>query len=204
MKTIVITGPSGSGKSFLSNKLSKLFDNSIIIKTDSYYRDNILIRFLSKFLFDIYDRPLSIKKNELKKTIEAINMRSSEIKCCQYDFIKKKSSTSIKRISNKGKNQILILEGIFAHRLDLNYTNTVNILCKEDKEICLERRLKRDKSNRGRTQDEIIKRFSSSWNLFDINFKSYINYNQFIKINTSEKINYNNLIYKINKQFSNN
>ena len=32
MKTIVITGPSGSGKSYLSNKLSKLFYNSIVIK----------------------------------------------------------------------------------------------------------------------------------------------------------------------------
>ena len=48
MKTIVITGPSGSGKSYLSNKLSKLFNNSIVIETDSYYRDNILIKYLSK------------------------------------------------------------------------------------------------------------------------------------------------------------
>ena len=202
MKTIIITGPSGSGKSFLSNKLSKLFDNSILIKTDSYYRDNILIRFLSKFLFDIYDRPLSIKKNELEKTIEAIYMRSSEIKCFQYDFIKKQSSHSIKKISNKGDNQILILEGIFAHRLDLNYSNTVNILCKEDKAICLKRRLIRDKSNRGRSQDEIMKRFCRAWNLFYLNLKSYIHYNQVIKINTSDKINYKNLIYKINHQFN--
>jgi len=62
MIKIVITGPSGSGKTYLSIKLSKLFDNSIVIKTDSYYRDNILIRFLSIFLYDIYDRLLSIKK----------------------------------------------------------------------------------------------------------------------------------------------
>ena len=96
------------------------------------------------------------------------------------------------------------MEGIFAHRLDLNYNNTFNILCLEDKEICLERRLRRDKLNRGRSEDEIIKRFSSSWNLFDINFKSYIKYKQFIKINTSDKIDYNNLIYKINKKLSNN
>ncbi len=204
MKTIVITGPSGSGKSFLSNKLSKIFENSILIKTDSYYRDNILIRFLSKFLFDIYDRPFSIKKNELKKTIEDISMSSSEIKCFQYDFIKKKSSYSIKKINNKGKNQILILEGIFAHRLDLNYSNTINILCKEEKSICLKRRLIRDKSNRGRSKDEIIKRFCCAWNLFYINLKSYINYNQVIKINTSDKINYENLINKINNQFTNN
>ena len=64
MITIIITGPSGSGKTYLSNKLLKLFDNSIVIKTDSYYRDNILIKFLSIFLFDIYDRPLSINKKK--------------------------------------------------------------------------------------------------------------------------------------------
>ena len=198
MKTIVITGPSGSGKSFLSNNLHKLIDNSILIKTDSYYRDNILIRFLSKFIFDIYDRPLSIKKKELKNTIEAIYMRRSEIKYFQYDFIKKQSSYSIKKIGNKSKNQILILEGIFAHRLGLNYTNTVNILCEEDKLICLERRLRRDKSIRGRSQHEITKRFNSSWNLFYINLKKYINYYKVIKIKTTDKINYKNLIYKIN------
>lgn len=196
----MITGPSGSGKSFLSNKLSKLFDHSILIKTDSYYRDNIFIRFLSKFLFDIYDRPLSIKKNELTRTIESIYMRSSEIKVFKYDFTKKQSSHSIKKISNKSKNQILILEGIFAHRLDLNYSNTVNILCKEEKGICLKRRLIRDKSNRGRSQDEIKKRFNSAWKLFYKNLNNYINNNQIIKIKTSDQINYKNLIYKINNQ----
>ena len=204
MKTIVITGASGSGKSYLSNKLSKVFYNSIVIKTDSYYRDSILIRLLSLFICDIYDRPLSIKKNELKKTIEAIYMRRTEIKCFQYDFIKKHSSYSIKKITNKGKNQILILEGIFAHRLDLNYSNTVNILCNENKSICLKRRLRRDKSYRGRSQDEIIKRFSSAWKLFYINLKRNINFNQVIKINTSDEINYKNLIYKINNKFNKN
>ena len=73
MKTIVITGPSGSGKSYLSNKLSKLFYNSIVIKTDSYYRDNKLLRFISIFLYDIYDRPISIKKDKLKETIRSIH-----------------------------------------------------------------------------------------------------------------------------------
>ena len=66
MKTIVITGPSGSGKSYLCSRLSKLFSDSIVIKTDSYYRDNLLIRFLSLCLYDIYDRPLSINKKKYR------------------------------------------------------------------------------------------------------------------------------------------
>ena len=63
----------GSGKTYLSNKLTKIFDNSIVLKTDSYYRDNIFIRILSLFIYDIYDRPLSIKKNEMKKTLKSIH-----------------------------------------------------------------------------------------------------------------------------------
>ncbi len=204
MKTIVITGPSGSGKTFLSNKLSKFFRNSIVIKTDSYYRDNIIIRFLSIFFVDIYDRPLSIKKNELKKTILAIYNRVSEVKNFQYDFIKKKSSYSIKKISYNGKNQILILEGVFAHRLDLNYIDTLNILCNEEKEICLKRRINRDQLYRSRSVKEIIKRFNSSWYLFYKNLKGYINTNHVIQLNTSDKISYNNLIQDLDFYFLNN
>ena len=201
MKTIVITGPSGSGKTFLSNKLSKLFDNSIVLKTDSYYRDNILIRFLSIFLFDIYDRPLSIKKNELKNTIESIYKRNSEIKFFKYDFSNKKSIPFIRKISYNGRNQILILEGVFAHRLNLNYSNTVNILCKEEKQICLKRRLFRDQLYRGRSLKEIYKRFDYSWNLFFKNLKYFININQVITLNTSDKNSFNNLICNLKLDF---
>ena len=51
MKTIIITGPSGSGKSFLTKNLSKIFKDSIVVKTDSYYRDNIIIKLLSLFKY---------------------------------------------------------------------------------------------------------------------------------------------------------
>ena len=56
MKTLIITGPSGSGKSYLSKRISKVFNNTIVIKTDSYYKDNIFIKFLSLIQYDIYDR----------------------------------------------------------------------------------------------------------------------------------------------------
>ena len=203
METIIITGPSGSGKSFLSEKLSDLFDNSIVIKTDSYYRDNLIIRFLSIFLFDIYDRPMSIKKNELKKTINAIHNRVEEINCFQYDFNKKKSSQSKKTFSYEGKNQILIIEGIFAHRLDLNYMNTVNILCEEEKKLCLKRRLSRDQLYRGRSLKEIIKRFNSSWYLFYKNLINYININYVMTLKTSDKMSYNKLVFHLKEKYYN-
>ena len=194
MITIVITGPSCSGKTYLSNKLYKLFDNSIVIKTDSYYRDNILIRFLSIFLCDIYDRPLSINKKKIHNTLSAINNKDKLIKFYQYDFKRKQSSYSKKRINYNGDNQFLILEGIFAHRLDLNYQETINIICEEKKEICFKRRLIRDKLERNRNTSEVNRKFTRSWNLFYKNIIRYIDINRKISLNPVDKISYDKLV----------
>ena len=194
MKTIVITGPSGSGKSYLSNELSKLFYNSIVIKTDSYYRDNIFIRFLSIFFYDIYDRPFSINKKELKNTLTAIHNKDKLITFYQYDFKRKKSSYSNKSIKYKGENQFLILEGIFAHRLDLNYQETINIICEEKKDICFKRRLIRDKLERNRNTSEVNRKFTRSWNLFYKNIIRYKDINRKISLNPVDKISYDKLV----------
>ena len=194
MLTIVITGPSGSGKTCLSHKLYKLFDNSIVIKTDSYYRDNILIRFLSIFLCDIYDRPLSINKKKIYNTLSAINNKDKLVKFYQYDFKRKQSSSSKKRINYNGDNQFLILEGIFAHRLDLNYQETINIICEERKDICFKRRLIRDKLERNRKTSEVKRKFTRSWNLFYKNIRGYLDINRKISLNPVDKISYDNLV----------
>ena len=197
MKVIVISGPSGSGKTFLSNKLSKLFDNSIVINTDSYYRDNILIRFLSIFLYDIYDRLLSIKKNEIIKTLISINNKDSLISFYKYDFKRKYSSHSKISINYNEECQFIILEGIFAHRLDLNYQETINIVCEEEKEICFKRRLLRDKLYRGRNNNEVYKKFNRSWYLFNKNIKNYIDNNNVIILNPVNNVSYNKLVYNL-------
>ena len=199
MKVIVISGPSGSGKTFLSNKLSKLFDNSIVINTDSYYRDNILIRFLSIFLYDIYDRLLSIKKNEIIKTLISINNKDSLISFYKYDFKRKYSSHSKISINYNEECQFIILEGIFAHRLDLNYQETINIVCEEEKEICFKRRLLRDKLYRGRNNNEVYKKFNRSWYLFNKNIKKYIKDYNIISLNPVNNVSYNKLIIKLQK-----
>ena len=199
MITIVITGPSGSGKTYLSNKLYKLFDNSIVIKTDSYYRDNIFIRFLSIFFYDIYDRPLSINKKELKNALTAIHNKDKLITFYQYDFKRKQSSHSKKSINYKGDNQFLILEGIFAHRLDLNYQETINIICEEKKEICFKRRLIRDKLERNRKTSEVNRKFIRSWNLFYKYNRKFIDINRKISLNPVNKISYDNLVDYLQK-----
>ncbi|WP_269617012.1 uridine kinase family protein [Prochlorococcus marinus] len=197
MRTIVITGASGSGKSYLTNKLSKLFYNSIIIKTDSYYRDNILIRLLSIFIYDIYDRPLSIKKFELNKTLRSIYKKQRLITHYKYDFKSKLSSKSQIKINYKEDNQLLILEGIFAHRLSLNYTETINIVCEEEKDICYKRRLTRDKLERGRDSSDVYKKFNKSWYLYYLNVKKFLKNNKVLWINPREEISYDKLVVHI-------
>tara|TARA_Y100001968_G_C19218354_1_gene648369 strand:+ start:200 stop:814 length:615 start_codon:yes stop_codon:yes gene_type:complete len=204
MKIIIITGPSGSGKTILSNKLSQLFDNIIIIRTDSYYRDNMIVKLLSLFIDDIYDRIISIKNKEIIKTIASIYNKEKYTIFYNYDFKKKKSTKLKREIEYKKSDKIVILEGIFAHRLDVNYKDTINILCEEKKEICYQRRLNRDQLQRKRNKEEIDKRFSKSWNLYYNNLKRYINDNKVILLNQSDIKSYKKLITLINKHIKKN
>ncbi len=197
MRTIVITGPSGSGKSYLSSRLSKLFCDSIVIKTDSYYRDNLLIRFLSIFILDIYDRPLSINKNKINNLIRSIANKDKIILFHKYDFKRKHSSQKKIRMNYKGDQQIIILEGIFAHRLNLNYNKTINIVCLEKKETCFNRRLKRDKLERARSSREVNLKFNKSWYLFYQNIQNFLNKNKFIALNPVDKISYEKLVFNL-------
>ena len=197
MKTIVITGPSGSGKSFLANKLSEIFYNSIILRTDSYYRDNLLIKFLSLFIYYIYDLPISIKKSKIIKTHRFIHNKERLISFDRYDFKKKKSYKSKKFIKYEGDYQFIILEGIFSHRLNLNYEETINIVCEEEKEICFKRRLIRDQLERNRCKNEVYNKFNKSWDLFHDNAKEFVKNNKVIPLILNDEISYKQLIFTL-------
>ena len=99
MRTLIITGPSGSGKTYLTKKLQNKF-NSLVIETDSYYRDDLFIKVLSKFMYDIYDRIISIKKKKLIETLNSICNKDKEINLYNYDFRRKKSTILVKRNIN--------------------------------------------------------------------------------------------------------
>ncbi len=200
MRTLIITGASGSGKSYLSKKISKLFNNTIIIKTDSYYKDNIFIKFLSIFQYDIYDRTISFKKSEIKKTLRSLHNKDRLISFYNYDFQRKQSSKSEGTINYEGENQLLILEGIFAHRLDLNYNETINVVCKVEKDICFKRRLKRDQLERGRDSREVNNKFNISWNLFHVNVQNYLKNFEVLSINPLDVVSYNQLVLYIQKK----
>ncbi len=193
MKTIIISGPSGSGKSYLTKKLSMYYNNSIIVQTDSYYRDSRIIKILSFFFIDLYDRLISIKYYKIKNTINKIYKKENPINLYNYDF-KRKYSYKTKSTFTYKQNQFLILEGIFSHRLDLKYENCINIICHDRKETCLQRRLNRDLLYRGRSKNEVQKRFNRSWKLFYKNIYTYIHKYQVINVSPKDNFSYRSLI----------
>ena len=199
MNTLIITGPSCSGKTILSNKLCNYFSNTIVIKTDSYYRDDLWIKLLSLFKYDIYDRFISIKDKELVKAINCIQNKEKIINFYNYDFRRKISSKDTRTFNYEKEFRFLILEGIFSHRLDINYNKTINIVCNEKKDVCYERRLKRDILYRGRSVKEVNRKFSRSWNLYYENFFKYTKNNSIITLNPADNILYTDLINKLNK-----
>ena len=203
MNTIIITGPSGSGKSFLSKELSKLLQNSIIIKTDSYYKDNKFIKFLSILFTDIYDRPVSIKRKELIENLKLIYNKSGVINSYYYDFKRKRSFNKLINLTYQQEEQFLIIEGIFSHRLDIDYNNCINIICEENKLICFKRRLSRDQKERGRSVNEVKGKFSKSWDLFYKNIKEYMNNYETFTVSPLKKDSCNKLVDLIKSQKKN-
>tara|TARA_Y100001968_G_scaffold231180_1_gene213979 strand:+ start:181 stop:804 length:624 start_codon:yes stop_codon:yes gene_type:complete len=198
MKTIIITGPSGSGKTILSNKLAQIYKNSIVIETDSYYRDNLIIKLFAIFKYEIYDRLISINYTEILKTIDSIYNKERSIIFYNYDFRRKISRKKLTQLNKPNDISFLIIEGIFSHRLNINYAETINILCTEKKEICYLRRLKRDQLERGRNTNEVNKKFNKSWELYFNNLMEFINKNQVIQMNPMDRKSYKKLTNRLN------
>tara|TARA_Y100001968_G_C19315462_1_gene696424 strand:+ start:416 stop:1048 length:633 start_codon:yes stop_codon:yes gene_type:complete len=200
MKLIVITGPSGSGKTLLGNKFAESLDSSILIKTDSYYRDNLIIKLLSIFFYDIYDRPISIKDKELIQTINSLIKEEKHITFYNYDFKYKISSKQVRYFKNFKNIRFIILEGIFAHRLNLNYKDSINIICDQKKDVCLIRRITRDQFERGRNINEVIRKFNKSWYLFFTNLKKFKAQNKVTTLRSDDNVMHEKIINKLDKQ----
>tara|TARA_B100000965_G_scaffold232027_1_gene194292 strand:- start:88 stop:696 length:609 start_codon:yes stop_codon:yes gene_type:complete len=194
MKLIVITGPSGSGKSVLGEKLANSLDSSILIRTDSYYRDDFIIKLLSVFLYDVYDRLISIKEKKILLTINSLIKKEKITIFYNYDFKSKKSTKYIRYINSLENIRFIILEGIFAHRLELNYNNTINILCDQNKEVCRNRRIRRDQLQRGRNINEVIRKFNKSWYLYFKNLNNFKKQKKIITLRSDDNNVYKKLI----------
>ena len=162
MKIIFITGASGSGKTTLSNKLSELLYNSIVLRTDNYYKIGYRSLLLSLFIKSYFDKIISLDKvlffNDLNRIIE----KKEVSHLYRYDFITKKRLKFNNKISDL---KYLLIEGIFSQEIlkESNLLNCLLIKLNLKKEICLKRIMARDQKERGKNKEKSINDFHNGY-----------------------------------------
>ena len=170
MHLIVISGPSGSGKTTLSELILKKIKNGIILNTDNYYRTGIISQILSRVITSYFDRNISFNYGLFKRDLEFILKNRFSSFSYEYDFKKK----SIIKVYENTKNiKFIIIEGIFGQEIlkKISQKNCLLIKLKANKQTCLNRVIKRDFLERGKSKDLAKRDFIKAWDLFHKNKK---------------------------------
>lgn len=149
-----LAGGSASGKTTFIRKLSEEFgeDQVCVISQDHYYKG------LSEQLRDEngmvnFDHPVGIDFRRIKKDIRKL-LRGDIVKIVEYTF--NNPNVFPKELVYKPA-PIILLEGLFVYAdASLNKLYDYRLYIDADDEITLQRRLKRDTSERGMTHDEVM------------------------------------------------
>tara|TARA_Y100000022_G_scaffold104938_1_gene90642 strand:- start:575 stop:1189 length:615 start_codon:yes stop_codon:yes gene_type:complete len=197
MLIIGIYGGTGSGKTTIVNMIASHFSSNDIeiISQDSYYKDNSDISYEDRCKLN-FDHPDAIDFNLLHKHIK--NLRKGEtVEQPIYDF---KIHNRLKKTIQIKPKKILILEGILIMcHAEIRSIFDLKIYINANSKTRMERRIKRDIVERGRSRDEVLKRYIETLKPMHEKFieptKIYANYiieNQF-----NNKLNIDELLEKM-------
>jgi uridine kinase len=197
MLIIGIYGGTGSGKTTIVNMIASHFSSNDIeiISQDSYYKDNSDISYEDRCKLN-FDHPDAIDFNLLYKHLK--NLRKGEtVEQPIYDF---KIHNRLKKTIQIKPKKILILEGILIMcHAEIRSIFDLKIFINANSKTRMERRIKRDIVERGRSRDEVLKRYIETLKPMHEKFiepsKIYANYiieNQF-----NNKLNIDELIEKM-------
>lgn len=197
MLIIGIYGGTGSGKTTIVNMIASHFSSNDIeiISQDSYYKDNSDISYEDRCKLN-FDHPDAIDFNLLHKHLK--NLRKGEtVEQPIYDF---KIHNRLKKTIQIKPKKILILEGILIMcHAEIRSIFDLKIFINANSKTRMERRIKRDIVERGRSRDEVLKRYIETLKPMHEKFieptKIYANYiieNQF-----NNKLNIDELLEKM-------
>jgi uridine kinase len=197
MLIIGIYGGTGSGKTTIVNMIASHFSSNDIeiISQDSYYKDNSDISYEDRCKLN-FDHPDAIDFNLLYKHLK--NLRKGEtVEQPIYDF---KIHNRLKKTIQIKPKKILILEGILIMcHAEIRSIFDLKIFINANSKTRMERRIKRDIVERGRSRDEVLKRYIETLKPMHEKFiepsKIYANYiieNQF-----NNKLNIDELLEKM-------
>jgi len=158
--TICITGPSGSGKTTIAKKLISWLpkEQTLLIAQDSYYKDLSHLT-PEERASQNFDHPNALDLDLLKDHLIALK-KSENIMQPIYDFKTHCRLNENKQIHSK---KIIIVEGtLILSQSILDHLFDFIIYVDLDQKTCLERRIKRDVAERGRTKENVIKQYNET------------------------------------------
>ncbi len=147
-----ISGGTGSGKTYIADKIKKTLGDEIIVLTeDAYYRDLSHLTKEKRAKVN-FDHPESIEFTLLKKHLLSLK-RYESIEVPQYDFSTHTRVPSVKKIKPKA---IVLVEGILLLAVpEIRDLFNLKVYVNTDDDIRFLRRVVRDISERGRTVDSV-------------------------------------------------
>lgn len=197
MLIIGIYGGTGSGKTTIVNMIASHFSSNDIeiISQDSYYKDNSDISYEDRCKLN-FDHPDAIDFNLLHKHLKNLR-KGGTVEQPIYDF---KIHNRLKKTIQIKPKKILILEGILIMcHAEIRSIFDLKIFINANSKTRMERRIKRDIAERGRSRDEVLKRYIETLKPMHEKFieptKIYANYiieNQF-----NNKLNIDELLEKM-------
>ena len=197
MLIIGIYGGTGSGKTTIVNMIASHFSSNDIeiISQDSYYEDNSDISYEDRCKLN-FDHPDAIDFNLLHKHLKNLR-KGGTVEQPIYDF---KIHNRLKKTIQIKPKKILILEGILIMcHAEIRSIFDLKIFINANSKTRMERRIKRDITERGRSRDEVLKRYIETLKPMHEKFieptKIYANYiieNQF-----NNKLNIDELLEKM-------
>lgn len=197
MLIIGIYGGTGSGKTTIVNMIASHFSSNDIeiISQDSYYKDNSDISYEDRCKLN-FDHPDAIDFNLLYKHLKKLR-KGETVEQPIYDF---KIHNRLKKTIQIKPKKILILEGILIMcHAEIRSIFDLKIFINANSKTRMERRIKRDIVERGRSRDEVLKRYIETLKPMHEKFiepsKIYANYiieNQF-----NNKLNIDELLEKM-------
>ena len=157
---IGISGASGSGKTTFAANLAKKFsiEQVLLLTQDSYYKDLSELT-ISERAKQNFDHPDSLDFKLLKEHL--IQLKTGfNIQQPIYDFNIHARLSNTRTVIPK---QIIIVEGtlLLSQKELLKEFNT-SVYIELDQQICLERRIKRDIAERGRTGQEVLLQYRTT------------------------------------------
>lgn len=164
VKIVAISGPSGSGKSWLANALCNQLTGKLpefqvdVIPEDAYYRDQSHLKFSERIHVN-YDHPDALE-HELMQA-QLAQLRASEpVQIPVYDYV---NHTRAQRVRPVKPAPILIVEGVLIlTNPELRNLFDLTLYMDTPLDVCIERRVQRDIRERGRTEISVREQFAST------------------------------------------